>query len=463
VSASEHAQRPAPAPEPSQPASESAPPSGISLPSGLLRHYGVDGTIWRRAAVVSQAVASPAQAFGEATSGAASEVPHRGRMEASFGESFAGVRAYLGCAQPMSALGAEAATHRDQVVFGSSAPSVEVVAHELTHVVQQRRGGGAVQGKNGVSDPACAAEREADHVAARVAAGERVDVQAAPSSELHLKRQGLVNQNVTGTAVPSQSGISLLKGAYVTILSEHDDRIVVATADGTQAEIAKASVTEAQDNPEGEIALAKQMAGEFLTLMLGTIGVNALDGTEVAALIAKVPVKLFQKEEWKSVVAKESGGNPDDTEGLTIGKQRGSRRVGINAGNYTTFAIVHELFHVLEAEVLGAMWGEGLPDGMVEGITELLTSRCAGFFATRQSARGGNVYLIERGVVELALTCGAVSFNNLLRAYFLGDFSGVQKLRQAWDAIVSPLMGSNSVSNWREKIMVDAERYFRGK
>jgi nucleoid-associated protein YgaU len=115
-------------------------------------------------------------------------------MEAAFGQDFGGVRAHLGDAaarEGLDALGARAAAHGDAIAFESASPSAELVAHELTHVVQQRQSGGTgPQGKATVSEPGDAAEQEADAVAARVIAGERVTVSATPGAGIHRDIKG---------------------------------------------------------------------------------------------------------------------------------------------------------------------------------------------------------------------------------------------------------------------------------
>lgn len=124
------------------------------------------------------------RAFGSATSGSASEVPFRAQMERAFGEDFSSVRVHLGGdARPgLDALNANAATRGESIAFGTTSPDRALVAHELTHVVQRRRGGGGVQNKGAASDPGDHAEREADEVAQRVVAGERVTVAGSASA-----------------------------------------------------------------------------------------------------------------------------------------------------------------------------------------------------------------------------------------------------------------------------------------
>jgi hypothetical protein len=102
----------------------------------------------------------------------------RGRMEPAFGIDFSGVRVHTGSrADSLNrALNARAFTSGSDIFFrdGEYAPGSaegrELLAHELTHVVQQ---GGAVQQKGQISDPGDACELEADAMARDFAAMER--------------------------------------------------------------------------------------------------------------------------------------------------------------------------------------------------------------------------------------------------------------------------------------------------
>ena len=121
-------------------------------------------------------------AFAEATAGGAVAVPHRARMEAGFGESFAGVRVHLGGAAPLSRIAAAAAASDEHIAFANRAPTERQVAHELAHVVQQRRHSRTPAGLREVSQPGDAAEREADAAARAVSAGAVFRVQQAPTA-----------------------------------------------------------------------------------------------------------------------------------------------------------------------------------------------------------------------------------------------------------------------------------------
>lgn len=124
--------------------------------------------------------------------GAALPAGLRARMEAGFGTSFADVRVHTGAAAAgaTGTLRAEAFTTGSDIAFApgrynpGSTPGMSLIAHELAHVVQQRRsgGGGAVQAKSLVSGPGDAAETGADRAAATVLAGGRASVGGAGQS-----------------------------------------------------------------------------------------------------------------------------------------------------------------------------------------------------------------------------------------------------------------------------------------
>jgi len=130
---------------------------------------------------------NPEDAFQAATQGQASPLPYRGELEKSFGEDFTTVEAFLGKADALHGIGAEAATLGEKVAFGEDYPSKEVVSHELTHVVQDRKSGAQrLAAKSALGRSGGAAEVEADTLGARAAAGQSVagQVRAAPGGEL---------------------------------------------------------------------------------------------------------------------------------------------------------------------------------------------------------------------------------------------------------------------------------------
>ena len=105
-------------------------------------------------------------------------------MGARFGHDFTKVRVHDDAQAAESArdIGAHAYTIGDDIVFGAGtfAPGTpdgqRLLAHELTHVVQQSSAAPIPQAKLARSTRGDAAEQEADDVAERVAAGEQVSV-----------------------------------------------------------------------------------------------------------------------------------------------------------------------------------------------------------------------------------------------------------------------------------------------
>ncbi|MEU6811841.1 DUF4157 domain-containing protein [Streptomyces sp. NPDC046831] len=104
--------------------------------------------------------------------------PVRQDMEARFGTDFSDVRLHTGAAAARSAraIGARAYTAGSHVVIGAGGGDRHTLAHELTHVVQQRQGpvSGTDHG-NGlkVSDPSDKFEQAAEQNARRVLSGPR--------------------------------------------------------------------------------------------------------------------------------------------------------------------------------------------------------------------------------------------------------------------------------------------------
>jgi hypothetical protein len=117
-------------------------------------------------------------------------LPHRGQMETAFGQDFSSVKVETGQADSMAKIGASAATRGESVAFGDANPSPWLVAHELTHVVQNRQDGatatGAVAKKATIAAVDSSPEREADAVADRVSSGQPAGpITARPEGEIH--------------------------------------------------------------------------------------------------------------------------------------------------------------------------------------------------------------------------------------------------------------------------------------
>ncbi|GAB2683986.1 hypothetical protein GCM10027271_52690 [Saccharopolyspora gloriosae] len=110
------------------------------------------------------------------SSGKPMDAPMRQEMESRLGANFSDVRLHTGATAQRSAseIGARAYTSGNNVVLGSGASDKHTLAHELTHVVQQRSGPVAgTDNGNGlkISDPSDHFERAAEANAHRVMRG----------------------------------------------------------------------------------------------------------------------------------------------------------------------------------------------------------------------------------------------------------------------------------------------------
>jgi hypothetical protein len=133
--------------------------------------------------IVHEVLRSPGQMLDTTT---------RASMESRFGHDFSGVRVHTDtlAAESTLAVNALAYTVGRDVVFGASqyAPrtsaGARLIAHELTHVMQQSRAdrGGQLQSKLTINQPGDAFEREADAAAGQVMAGAHASVSPTASS-----------------------------------------------------------------------------------------------------------------------------------------------------------------------------------------------------------------------------------------------------------------------------------------
>ena len=136
----------------------------------------------------------------------------RSLMESGFGESFGDVRVHTGGeAERMNEdLGARAVTRGRDIYFGrgeynpSTQDGKELLAHELTHVVQQRGGSSAQSGSVGRAGDAY--EQEAERAAALAAHGARVQVERQSAAPAY-QREGGGKQPQAQPAPPATFGL----------------------------------------------------------------------------------------------------------------------------------------------------------------------------------------------------------------------------------------------------------------
>ena len=181
----------------------------------------------------------------------ASEVPYRADMEQMFGEDFSGVEAFTGADAALAQVGARGAAQGDVVAFASATPDRSLVAHELTHVVQQRQAGPAAMALSGAtSGRADAAELEAEGVAEQVASGHMpaapVRVHATPSAALHLERTDNP-QPGTSDAGPKTDPAIQRATALATLGVQHLATIQTVLAEAFRAAVSAMDARGARD------------------------------------------------------------------------------------------------------------------------------------------------------------------------------------------------------------------------
>ena len=134
--------------------------------------------------------APPAVRAGISSGGQSLDTRTQREMSARFGHDFSNVRVHTDSRAGDSAasMGANAYAAGSDIVFGEgkyapgSSDGERLIAHELTHVVQQALGGPGDPHR--ASARADASEREADALADQAVAGRPVQVQAAPQASL---------------------------------------------------------------------------------------------------------------------------------------------------------------------------------------------------------------------------------------------------------------------------------------
>lgn len=164
--------------------------------------------------IVKDVLNSPGQPLDETT---------RAFMEPRFDHDFSNVRVHTDAraGQSAEAVNAQAYTVGSDVVFapGQFQPATEsgsaVLAHELSHVVQQQNVSG--HSANLISHPSDSSEREADVAAANVLRNDPVNVSESPSAAIQTltkPEEVGIGIGAVGAAVGLGLGIAALAGAF---------------------------------------------------------------------------------------------------------------------------------------------------------------------------------------------------------------------------------------------------------
>ncbi|HUQ07185.1 MAG TPA: OmpA family protein [Kofleriaceae bacterium] len=136
--------------------------------------------------------------------GAGQQVPHHERIQSSFGRhDISDVRAHVGgvAADAAGSIGARAYATGNDVAFAES-PDLHTTAHEVAHVVQQRRG---IQLYGGVGRQGDPFEDNADRVADAVVRGESAETLLDATATGGPSRPSLVQRQVGGAPATPKS------------------------------------------------------------------------------------------------------------------------------------------------------------------------------------------------------------------------------------------------------------------
>jgi len=238
------------------------------------------------------------------------ELPYRSEMEDAFGEDLSSITATAGpqSAESNAVIGAEAFALVDRIVFGKETPDKGTVAHEVAHVVQQRRAGDqATMQPKASSSPSDKAELEAEAAASAVVSGQQVEVSQAPSASVAMLSSktgvgvGAVGASAVETAVGDEGwgdmegagtfeadignceawGTSLsgvFGGAVDTIIPDDGDEGSVSLK--ATIPVATAAIADAQVGVELELKASRsdkvELEGSFGFLARGEAGVDKL-------------------------------------------------------------------------------------------------------------------------------------------------------------------------------------------
>ncbi|WP_435866865.1 eCIS core domain-containing protein [Streptomyces xanthochromogenes] len=236
----------------------------------------------------------------------------RGDMESRLGADFSDVRIHNDSVAKASAaeIGARAYTSGSHIVIGDGGADKHTLAHELTHVIQQRQGpvAGTDNGSGlKVSDPSDRFEREAEANATRVMSGGSARHAAAPAVESGAGRPTAVQSASAGPAV--QRAITVTLDGYASAKNVADMNALTRQQVGEYYRMVvvddyKMAVGYAQDGGTRLKELAKALrtpAGN------GAVELDALV-TEIQSVIATdVPAELRANKNTRYAVEPQGG------------------------------------------------------------------------------------------------------------------------------------------------------------
>lgn len=304
--------------------------------------------------------------------GAGSPVPAgvRGVAESHLGADLSDVRVHTdeAAGARTQAMGARAfAYHRDVFLApGESAGDVQLMTHELTHVVQQGAAGPAVQRKVEVAPSNHPAEAEADAVAAQAAKGARPDgaivedgQEAQPgqlTKSAMIERLAQAAESEIGAAPPeSQAGLRRELAQQLADYRSKDARALetaLASASGAgRARNAEAYVAGARARMRDQAAATSSAAPATAAAAVAQMGPSqSIDGAAAKAAEGPLGESLGHVEVHTGPAAARFAAQHDAT-AVAVGDH-----IAFGAGQYQPGTphgdalIAHELAHVVQTK-----------------------------------------------------------------------------------------------------------------
>jgi hypothetical protein len=188
-------------------------------------------------------------------------------------------------------------------------------------------------------------------------------------------------------------------------------------------------------NPEEPMSEIATIEGREIAIANAGLIVAEFLRRNVAFECPKIwPVKFPEDEDWR----KKAGANlPSEkrqeealvrfTEGVTPPRKKGDFVIYINQRYFTTGAIVHEMFHSMQHDNSTSVFKVGQYGN--EAMTELYTLLACGL--DLRVSRSGGPFYAEARILLGAITGKdpVLTFEDLNRAYFLGDEKILERIR----------------------------------
>ena len=245
----------------------------------------------------------------------------RSFMESGFGQDFSSVRLHTGtqAADSARAVNARAYTVGNHIVLGndfditSSHERSRLIAHELTHTIQQRGVASDAPQANGIrmSEPGDQLESEADVIAGRVARGEKLDVgNVARAGQVEGRVQNLLRQKDKGEDDKKQNEQKKADQPWIPIpvFDEFDPMVIAPDVPGVPGIVKGQKVALSYIKKALDILRGKQKGGSDSKQICALI--PGMEIAELGKFAGQCCVKFKRDEDhcctWRSLSLKDN-------------------------------------------------------------------------------------------------------------------------------------------------------------